>query len=109
MGYAMTRIVPFVLSAVLVGCAAPSVQYTEVKQGSVKPATPERVKACEYLDDIIGTSGWYGVFATQGAENARAETINKAASIGATHIVWHASTVGYGSTSVGAKAYRCPD
>jgi hypothetical protein len=105
----MTRIVPLLMLAVLAGCAAPSAPYTEVKQGSVKPATPDRVKACEYLDDIIGTSGWYGVFATQGAENARAETINKAASIGATHIVWQSNAVGYGSTSVAGKAYRCAD
>lgn len=97
------------LLVVLVGCAAPSVPYTELKIGTVKPATPERVKSCEYLDDIIGTSGWYGVFATQGVENARAKTMTKAANLGATHIVWQSNTVNYGSTSVAGKAYRCTD
>ena len=102
-GILITGIVAVSMSA----HAAPSVQYTQVKQGNVKPATPEQIKTCEYLDDIIGTSGWYGVFAAQGVENARAEIISKAVSIGATHIVWQSHTVVYGSTSAVGKAYRC--
>lgn len=101
--------IALLLFAILAGCATPSVPYTVVKSDPVKPATPERVKSCEYLDDIIGTSGWYGVFATQGVENARAETMTKAANLGATHIVWQSNTVNYGSTSVAGKAYRCTD
>ena len=105
----MTKTLSPLILALLAACAAPSVPYTQVKGGTVKPATLERVKTCEYLDDLVGTSGWYGVFATQGAENARAEILVKAANIGATHIVWQSSTVGYGSTSVAGKAYRCTD
>jgi hypothetical protein len=66
------------------------------------------VAHCAYLDDIIGSSGWYGAFATQGIENARAEALTKAASIGATHIVWQPRTEVYGTSSVAGKAYRCP-
>jgi hypothetical protein len=105
----MIKTLLLLMLTALVGCAAPSAPYTEVKQGPVKPATSERVKACDYLDDVIGSSGWYGVLATQGAENARAEAITKAAKIGATHIVWQSNTVAYGSTSVAGKAYRCAD
>lgn len=101
--------ISLLILAVLSGCATPSVAYTESKKSTVQPATPERVKTCEYLDDIIGTSGWYGVFATQGVENARAETMTKAANMGATHIVWQSNAVNYGSTSVAGKVYRCTD
>lgn len=64
--------------------------------------------ACAYLDDLTGASGRYGVFASSGAEKARADLLKKAASIGATHVVWSDATAGYGGTSVEAKAYRCP-
>lgn len=86
--------------AVLAGCAS----TTPV---AVKPATPAQVASCAYLDDVIGTSGWYGLMASQGAENARAEAINRAAQLGATHLVWSEPSVRYGSTSTSAKAYRC--
>ena len=91
----------------LAGCAAPSTQYTEVKQGNVKPATLEQVKNCEYLDDIIVTSVFIGAAAAWGSKNARAEVINNAASIGATHIVWLSPIRGERSVSAGGKAYRC--
>jgi len=94
----------------LAGCAATSTSHTEINEGSVvKPATNEMVKSCEYLDDLIGTSGWYGVFASQGVESARAEVLVKAQKIGATNVVWQPSNVSYGSTSVTGKAYRCND
>ncbi len=95
------------LFVLFVGCATTSVSYTASRNGTVKAATPEQVATCEYLDDIIGASGWYGVFASQGVDNARAEVLVKAANIGATHIVWQSNTVGYGSTSVAGRAYRC--
>lgn len=79
----------------------------EDKRVIVKPATDEQVKSCEYLDDIIGTSSYYGVFATKGIKNSKEEVINKAADIGATHIVWKSNSLTYGSTSITGMAYRC--
>jgi hypothetical protein len=107
--YVMKKTFISLLSVSLVACAAPSVPYTYVTKGLVKPATNKMVEDCEYLDDLVGTSGWYGVFATQGIENARNEILIKAANIGATHIVWQFPSVGYGSTSVVGKSYRCID
>lgn len=92
-------------AVVLAGCAAPS---SHVASSSVvKPADDRQVAQCKYLDDIVGTSAWYGAFASQGSENARQEALIRAEKIGATHIVWSPPTVLYGSTSVSGKAYRC--
>lgn len=92
-------------AALLVGCAAPSSHVA--RSISVKPATAEQVAGCAYLDDIVGTSAWYGAFASQGSENARQEALIRAEKVGATHIVWNAPTVLHGSTSVSGRAYRC--
>lgn len=92
------------LALVAGGCASAPVATST----TVRPATAEAVAGCNYLDDLVGTSGRYGVFASSGAENARADLLTKAASIGATHVVWADATAGYGGTSVEAKAYRCP-
>lgn len=67
----------------------------------------DQVTACRYVDDVVGSSGLYGAFASQGIENARAEALNKARAAGATHVVWQPSQGTFGSTTVAAKAYRC--
>ena len=99
------RLTVLLAVAALAGCAAPS---THVASSSkVTPATIEQVARCTYIDDLVGTSGWYGVFASQGSENARQELLLRAEKIGATHVVWGQPVVTYGSTSVNGKAYRC--
>src|SRR3546814_1009857 len=90
------------LVAALSGCASTPV----ARSAAVKPATAEAVASCEYLDDLAGASGRYGVFASSGAEKARMDLMAKAESIGATHVVWVDATAGYGGTSVEAKASR---
>ena len=94
------------LAIAFTGCAAPSSHVAS--SGAVRPATADQVRACTYLDDIVDTSAWYGVFASQGSENARQEALIRAEKVGATHIVWGQPTVLYGGTSVSGKAYRCP-
>lgn len=91
------------LAALLIaGCAIPP-----TPSGAVKPATLDQVAGCQYLDDLSGTSGLYGAFASQGAANARADLLNQAEAAGATHVVWTGQVPGHGSTGVAAKAYRC--
>ena len=93
--------------AVLDGCAVNGqVPPTNQSQG-VRPASPEQVKDCRYLDDIVGTSGWYGVYADKGMSEARSDVYRAAQARGATHIVWSPATVTYGSTAAAGKAYRC--
>ncbi|WP_439606839.1 hypothetical protein [Hydrogenophaga sp.] len=100
------KILAPLLMVALVGCAAPSSHVAS--SSSIKPADERQVAQCKYLDDIVGTSAWYGMFASQGSENARQEALIRAEKIGATHIVWNQPTVLHGSTSVSGKAYRCP-
>lgn len=88
---------------VLAGCASPVGQSTS----TVQPSIPELVAGCAYIDDVVGTSGLYGSFASQGAANARADALQQAAAAGATHVVWSGQIPGHGSTGVTAKAYRC--
>ena len=100
----MRRFIP-VFALILAGCAAPSDRVQT--SSSVKPATAEQVARCAYLDDVVGTSSLYGVFAASAAENARLEALTKAEKLGATHIVWTPAQGGHGSTAVSGKAYRC--
>ena len=93
------------VSAGLVGCATTGLDTNS----TVKIVDAAAVVNCQYLDDVFGTSGYYGVFASRGIEIARRRALAQAAKIGATHIVWLSPTVGYGSTAVHAKAYRCPE
>lgn len=94
------------LTALLIaGCAAPSDRVQ--KSTAVKPATADQVARCAYLDDVVGTSALYGVFAASAAENARLEALTKAEKLGATDVVWTPAAGGHGSTSVTGKAYRC--
>lgn len=100
----MKNMLILLMVTLLGGCVTQSTRSTN---NTIKPATSDDVKNCEYIDHLIGTSALYGAFATQGIKNARAEVFENAANIGATHIAWLSSTVVYGSTSVAGSAYRC--
>lgn len=93
-------------SATLLLAACVSTQPVS-RSPAVTPATAEQVAGCQYVDDLVGVSGMYGVFADKGIENARKKALEKAASLGATHVVWADANTGYGSTSAAGKAYRC--
>ncbi len=98
------RLTATLAALLLASCATTPV----ASSSSVRPASADAVAGCEYLDDLVGASGWYGVAASRGAENARADLLRKAESLGATHVVWADASSQYGGTSVEAKAYRCP-
>lgn len=89
------------VAVALAGCA------TTGNSSTVRPATLDQVQGCQYIDDVIGSSGWYGVFARQGSDNARADAFGKAASLGATHLVWSPLSARHGSTDLSGKAYKC--
>src|SRR3546814_17163542 len=93
------------LVAALSGCASTPV----ARSAAVKPATAEAVASCEYLDDLAGASGRYGVFASSGAAKPRMDLMAKAESIGATHVFWVDAHDGYVGTSAKAEATAHPD
>lgn len=65
------------------------------------------VSGCKFVGYVSGTSGWSGVAADAGEANAQNEAREKAAKLGATHIVWQTVHSGWGSTANG-NAYLCP-
>ena len=80
--------VAVMMAAGLVGCATSGRDLVS----TVKIVDAAAVVNCQYLDDVHGTSGYYGIFASRGFEIARKRALAQAAKIGATHIVWQPST-----------------
>lgn len=98
-------IVMFVVGSLvlLAGCALPASEAAR----SVHPADERMVGHCQYLDDVTGWSGWGNLAQDAGMTNARNQARERAADLGATHIVWRGMAGGY-SPNVVARAYRCP-
>lgn len=61
---------------------------------------------CQFVGDVHGSSGWGNLAASTGMENAKNEAREKAAAMGATHIVWTGMAGGY-SPYANGKAYLC--
>ena len=72
----------------------------------VQEADATMVAGCTYLGEVSGTSGWGGLAASTGIENAKNQALEQAAKKGATAVVWNALAGGWGP-SVSGKAYRC--
>ena len=60
---------------------------------------------CQLLGDVHGSSGWWELGTSAGLENAKNECREKAASMGATHIVWHSISGGLSSTASGTVCF----
>lgn len=73
---------------------------------SVHDADVRMVATCQFLGDVTGNSGWGGLAAGTGEQNAQTEAREKAARLGATNIVWSNIQGGW-ATSTSGKAYRC--
>lgn len=91
-----------ILASITVGCASrPS------KEAQAVQAADERtVAGCTMLGEVQGSSGWGGLAASKGMQNARNEALESAAELGATHIVWVGTAGGFTPYSVG-RAYKC--
>ena len=68
----------------------------------------QNVVACQYVADIHGVSGAYGVFASAGLQAARQEAMQAALASGANTVVWSNTSTTYGQTSIHGDAYDCP-
>lgn len=96
------KLVLILAAALLAGCAT-----TANLGGPVKPAEAEQVKGCAYLNDVHGSSMWYGMFASAGLDSARTDVLKRAQELGATHLVWSQPDSHFGGTTASGKAYRC--
>ncbi len=64
---------------------------------------------CQFLGDISETQYSGMIFAGKGLEKARVRVRNRAASWGATHVLWGSMSAGGTVQAASAKAYRCED
>lgn len=97
-------LVLFCGAVVTAGCAGP---VTPVQVEGVQSTDEAGAVGCQYVDTVIGSSGWYGVNAGLGLSNARTDALNQAKAIGANRVVWVPMAQGYGSTHASARAYKC--
>jgi hypothetical protein len=72
----------------------------------IRPADQFIVVGCTFVGDVIGSSGWGNLAASQGMQNAKNEGLEQAAAMGATHVVWVNIADGY-SPYANGKAYKC--
>lgn len=72
----------------------------------IRPAYPEMVVDCTLLGGVTGTSDI--AYTEYGLQKAKYEALDKAAQLGATHIVWTELTDKIRATAQG-RAYRCED
>ncbi|MET0332178.1 MAG: DUF4156 domain-containing protein [Dyella sp.] len=91
-----------VIASLAVGCVvAPSQSARQVQD-----ADQAMVAGCRYVGDVAGWSGWGGLASGAGMANAQSDARDKAARLGASHIVWSSVAAGY-TPSASGKAYRC--
>ena len=86
-------------------CASCTTRLTK-EASQVLIADDRMVDHCKLLGLVSGSSGWGNLAASAGQINARNEAQERAARMGATHIVWIAVEGGY-SPSASARAYDC--
>jgi hypothetical protein len=89
-------------SIIASGCAT-TLSHPAIK---IQEADAKMVEGCTYVGDVHGSSGWGNLAASTGIQNAKNEAIEKAAALGATHIVWTNISGGY-SPFVSGRAYIC--
>jgi len=94
------NILPVLIILVITGCASSKAI------GTIKETSERNVGNCDYITNVSGTSGWGGLAASSGIENAKEQAKQQAIDSGATHIVWQSINGGY-SPSVSANAYNC--
>lgn len=93
-----------VLASIGLGaCATAPDHYS----GQVVVSTAQATERCEILGELSGSSGLTGLFGLKGVDDIRHGLMRRAEAMGATHVVWGPSTVGYFNTTETARAYRC--
>ena len=89
----------------LPGCAS----IRSEAAAKVRDADEKTVANCVYLGDVSGSSGAtaIGIANDTSVGNAQNDAAEKAASMGATHVVWGRFSGGP-STTIQGRAYKCP-
>lgn len=100
----MARSAPLLLAVLfLVSTCATSPSNRARKIQEVEYAI---VKNCRFLGDVYGSAGRVNVDASISSQDAKNKALDRAASLGATHVVW-TNIVGGPNPYVLGYAYRC--
>jgi hypothetical protein len=98
------RVRPEVAALLLMACASLTTEGRRIQDIDASGAAK-----CQYLGDISESQYSGMLFAGQGLDAARAKVRNRAAELGATHVLWGSMSAGGAVQAASAKAYRCPD
>ena len=98
------------LLAMLIWGGASCVSQLSKKAKRVQWAeSAAEVQLCQFISNVEGTSSQTGALASTGIVNARAEAIEEASALGATHILWVDAGSGWSSIHATAEAYNCDE
>lgn len=92
-----------ILATLIVSGCATTLSPTATR---VREADEKTVSECKFLGSVQGSSGFGNIAASVGMQNAKNEATEKAAALGATHVVFGEIRGGY-SPSVQGRAYAC--
>lgn len=93
------------ITLVLAGCALPPSKESLRIQETTYDYIASRGD-CIYLDTKTRRSGWGGIAANIGIDNAKIALKGDAGRMGGTHVVWIGQSIG-GLPSVTARIYKC--
>jgi hypothetical protein len=93
------------LAAYLLLCSGCATTLSPAGSGVIQ-ADEKMIADCRFLGQVEGSSGFGNIAASTGMANARNEATEKAARIGATHILFVDVSGGY-SPNAQARAYDC--
>jgi hypothetical protein len=103
--FCMKRLAPLAFVILLLSsCAATP------KAKGIEEADSRMVANCIFLGSVNAASMWGGCLCQGvGFSSAKNQALNKAAKLGATHIVWLNLESGLGGGFASGRAYRCAD
>jgi len=104
----MAKFILIVAFLALPACTTPiTTAGKSIKDVNVIDAQELKNNNCVNLGDLEATSGWGNAMAAVGIRSAKNAIRNKAAKLGATHVVWTNQSGGF-VPIVHGRAYRCP-
>ena len=99
------KIVLFFVILVQFGCSTTPTGWA----AKILEADDRGVENCKFVGNVEGSLAYGGLFAQEtGLKRAKIEGLEKAADLGATHLVWLNAEKGFTGADANGRAYRCP-
>jgi len=97
----MKTLVPVLCVMLLLSACASSPGIVRIQESD-----PNEVISCQFITTVYASTGGC-FFIGGGIEDAKNKGLEKAANLGATHIVWTNLESGFFGSSVNGRAYSC--